>query len=175
MRLEAPKDALSYFDEAVKLAPDQAVTYFDRGRANRYAELPDAAARDMERAVKLEPTNPYRVVWLHLVRLRSGQEDKQELTANAERLAKGRWPWPIVELYFDATTPEAVRAAVTATADVRTRGPAILSRPTSMRVCMRRNAARGRSAATPAIRRRHLPARCRRALRREARINASTS
>jgi WD40 repeat protein/tetratricopeptide (TPR) repeat protein len=121
MRLEAPKDALSYFDEAVKLAPDQAVTYFDRGRANRYAELPDAAARDMERAVKLEPTNPYRVVWLHLVRLRSGQEDRQELTANAERLAKGRWPWPIVELYFGATTPEAVRAAVAATADVRAR------------------------------------------------------
>jgi lipoprotein NlpI len=66
-------------------------------------------------AVKLKPTSPYYVLWLHVARVLAGQTDTDELAANATSLDRSKWPWPVVALFIGSIAPdEAFKAASSA-------------------------------------------------------------
>jgi lipoprotein NlpI len=80
-----------------------------------YAGRVAAAVDDFAALTRIQPTNPYALLWLHIVRRRAGQDDKQELEANAARVDQRRWPWPIVAFYLGNEGADAVFAAATTT------------------------------------------------------------
>jgi PQQ-dependent catabolism-associated CXXCW motif protein len=91
-----------------------------RARAKLYSDAADQAVNDLQKALKVQPNTPVFTMWLHLARLRSGQDDAEELTANAKELDRTRWPWPIIGLFLGTGTPEAVMSTVeSADASVR--------------------------------------------------------
>lgn len=108
------EQAIADDDAALRLRPDEAAAYRNRG-FNRFA-LGNfaAAAADFERTVKLDPSDPYGVLWLHLVRGKLGKADREELSRNAAKIDRGKWPAPIVGLYLDERSPEQIRAAAAA-------------------------------------------------------------
>jgi PQQ-dependent catabolism-associated CXXCW motif protein len=79
-----------------------------RARAKLYSEGADQAVNDLLAAVKAQPNGSTLVMWLHVARLRSGQDDAEELAANAKGFDRTRWPWPIIGLFLGAGAPEAV-------------------------------------------------------------------
>jgi tetratricopeptide (TPR) repeat protein len=107
------EEALNNFNAAIQIgkAPDNSEIYWRRALAELYTKDNAAAADDAAMAVKLKPANPYNVIWLHIARARAGQNDADELAANAKALDRGKWPWPVVALFLDSATPDAARTA----------------------------------------------------------------
>jgi lipoprotein NlpI len=122
------------FDRAIELAPANPAAY--RNRANtrfilgRFAD----AATDLERSVKVHAdsvaaqpgkrfneTGGYAVVWLHLARMRAGQDDATEFTANAARVDSVSWPRPVIAFFQGKLTADQLVAGTAAEADPRLR------------------------------------------------------
>jgi tetratricopeptide (TPR) repeat protein len=85
--------------------------YAVRGREQLYRDRLDAAVGDMLSAVKVAPSDQFAVLWLHIARARAGENDTEELAANAGRLDQSKWPWPVVQLFLGRSDPEALQAA----------------------------------------------------------------
>lgn len=58
------------------------------------------AIEDFVKAIWLHPSDGFAVIWLHLARVRAGQDDRQELTRNAADVDHAQWPGPVVELFL---------------------------------------------------------------------------
>jgi tetratricopeptide (TPR) repeat protein len=123
--LGKPQEASYYFDEAIRILGTRNVGTNPKGDAISYQNRAllrfnlgqlDAAAADMETAVRLNPTEPYYVLWLHLVRARMGQDDAGELAGNAERLDRSEWPYPLIAFHLGQTDLDAVQTAAQAEA-----------------------------------------------------------
>jgi lipoprotein NlpI len=46
--------------------------------------------------LKLRLAYPYYAIWLHVARARAGQNDADEIAANAKNIDRAKWPWLIV-------------------------------------------------------------------------------
>jgi tetratricopeptide (TPR) repeat protein len=104
--------ALADYATAIRLKPDYSDPFVSRGRITLFHKnRPTVAAADLATSVQLDPKDIYAVIWLHVARSRSGAPDQAELAANAMALGAGDWPWPVVQLFLGATTPDAVRHA----------------------------------------------------------------
>jgi PQQ-dependent catabolism-associated CXXCW motif protein len=112
--------AVQDFSKAITLQQADPIAYWHRGRAELYWDKLGAAADDLAVVVKLAPTNPYGVIWLHIARTRAGENDASEF-ANTQKLAQTIWPGPIIGLFLGSVTPDAVRTAAQATGDPTTR------------------------------------------------------
>jgi tetratricopeptide (TPR) repeat protein len=90
-----PQEALPFLDEAVSLAPDDARVLFARARAELYASRLAAVVDEMAQAVGLDTSDAYKVLWLHIVRMRAGQVTRTSSPATPRRLTQpnglGRW------------------------------------------------------------------------------------
>jgi PQQ-dependent catabolism-associated CXXCW motif protein len=73
-------------------------------------DQPSLAVDQFATATQLTPSDHYAALWLHLARLRAGRSDRSEIQANAEKLARDKWPWPIVAFYLGLLDGDAVRA-----------------------------------------------------------------
>jgi lipoprotein NlpI len=93
---------------AIRLKPDSAFDFRNRGRAQLYAGKPRLAADDFASAVRLAPSDTLGVLWLHIARVRSGQNDQQEFRQNIDRVDRRTWPGPLVEVLTGDLTPERV-------------------------------------------------------------------
>src|SRR4029077_5273952 len=91
--------------------PDISFIYWRRALAKLYANDTAGAADDAAMALKLKPSEPYYVIWLHVARTRAGGNDADEIAANAKNIDSGKWPWPIVALFLGSMNPAAVKAA----------------------------------------------------------------
>ena len=100
--------AIKDFGEAIELDPDYPLAFYNRGLARFDQGLYIAAVPDFVRAVQLDPAKPYRVLALYLAKARGGDVDKEMLAANAKQLNLSQWPGPVVSLYLDQITPQAV-------------------------------------------------------------------
>ncbi len=120
LNLGRAQEALAVYDEPIEYGADDVSVRWDRGQAELYAGR-EAAADDFAAAVKLRPADAYAVLWLHIARGRAGQDDKEEFAANAAKLEKAKWPWPIVAFYLGAGTSDAIMAAVDSTDNERAR------------------------------------------------------
>jgi len=107
--------ALADYDQAIRLAPEYPEPVTSRGRIELFhTNRPAAAATDLATGVKLDPKDIYAAIWLHIARSRNGTPDHAELAANAKALGSGDWPWPVVQLFLGAATPDAVLGAAAA-------------------------------------------------------------
>jgi lipoprotein NlpI len=105
--------AIAEYGVAIKLKADYAEAWFARGRA-RFAQADFAAAvTDFTQSIKLDPTDAYSALWLHIARRKSDASDGGELSRNAAKLDHAIWPGPLLDLYLGNKTVQQVRAAST--------------------------------------------------------------
>ena len=125
-------EALNNFNAAIKVgkAPDNSFIYGQRALAKLYTNDTAGAADDAAMALKLKPAEPYYVMWLHVMRARAGQNDADEIAANAKSIDRSKWPWPVVALFLGSINPDAVRTAA-ASADQKARASGSPARPIS--------------------------------------------
>lgn len=116
-----PARAIKDYDEAIRLDPNYALAYFNRGVAKfvmkRFAE----AATDFERRPQGAAPSAYAVLWLHMARSKSGQDDASELSRNLTSVDLGAWPGTIVRLYEGQATSQDVQTAAGTSADTKMR------------------------------------------------------
>jgi len=105
--------AVMSFGTAIKIGkpPDTSEFYWRRAVAKLYANDSAGAANDAAMALKLKPSDAYYPIWLHVARTRAGQNDADELAANAEKIDSSKWPWPIAALFLGSMSPADVRSA----------------------------------------------------------------
>ena len=103
--------ALSDFDLALSADSGNAATYLARGRAHLFSGALNESIEDFKTAVRLRPSNPYPVIWLHIARVHKGEADSQELDANAKNVARDIWPGAMIDLYLGLLDADAVKAA----------------------------------------------------------------
>jgi tetratricopeptide (TPR) repeat protein len=106
--------AIADLDKAMRIRPNNALFALQRGRAQFYAGQTPIAADDFAMAVRLQPSSAYATIWLHIARARMGQDDRQELTANARPIDRMRWPGPLVDLYLGSRELSDLLASVDA-------------------------------------------------------------
>jgi lipoprotein NlpI len=103
--------AIAEYDIAIQLQPDYAEAYFGRGRARFALGKFADAVMDFAQSLKLDPTDAYSALWLHLARRNSAASDVGELSRNAAKFDRSVWPGPLLGLYLGEVTPQQVRAA----------------------------------------------------------------
>ena len=100
-----PEQALTYLDDPVHFAADDTRYLWNWGGAALYAGRAAAAADDIAAIVKFKPSTSFQVLWLHIARVRAGQDDKDEINRSLWKLPID-WPWRIVAFYAGLGTPE---------------------------------------------------------------------
>jgi hypothetical protein len=75
----------------------RADAYLASGRQNLMLGKAGAAAAELEKAVRLKPTNAYNALWLHYARNKEGAPDSVELQINAARVNRAAWPGPLLD------------------------------------------------------------------------------
>jgi len=99
------------FSSAIKLKPDIARLYVDRGRAKLHLGQTEAAISDFTTAIRLNPSDIYAVIWLHLTHVRPAVDDLHEFMRNSANIDHKRWPGPLVDLHLGTTNPETISTA----------------------------------------------------------------
>lgn len=93
--------AYEALDSAIELDPEHPYAYLNRGIAEYYDKRTKFAVKDFERHWQLQPSDPYRVLWLYLAQARQTPEIAlQELAKNAEAIEPNDWANDIVKLYL---------------------------------------------------------------------------
>jgi lipoprotein NlpI len=123
--------ALQDFDKSIQLAPGSAPAF--RNRANLHFILGHYAesASDLERALqfyesesklsdRFNETAAYAVVWLHVAKMRLGQNDSVEFASRSARIDSVAWPRPVVSFFTGKMTADQL-VANTANAEERLR------------------------------------------------------
>jgi len=106
--------AVQDYSRAIELKPDEVPAYAGRGLARFYLGDFAKAADDLDRGEQGQAANAYSMLWLYLARARAGKKTaKEELTKTAGELNQSSWPYPIVELFLERRSPEAIQAAGT--------------------------------------------------------------
>jgi lipoprotein NlpI len=105
--------AIVEYDIAIKLKPDYAEAYFARGRAHFALAQFAAAVTDFNQSLKLEPTDAYSALWLHLARSNSDASDAGEFSRSVTNFERGIWPGPLLDLYLGKATVQQVHVAST--------------------------------------------------------------
>ena len=103
--------AIQEYDKMIALQPNNANALSGRAWAEIYAERISPAIADLTAAVKLQASNAYNAVWLHIARMRAGMVNLEELVANTEKIDRTQWPWPLVALFLGASAPETIHTA----------------------------------------------------------------
>jgi lipoprotein NlpI len=103
--------AIEDYDKAIALDPTYPLAFYSRAFARFDQGLFSASVPDFARAVQLDPSRTYRVLGLYLAKARAGNVDRQGLASNAARLDLTRWPGPVVALFLEQVTPQALIAA----------------------------------------------------------------
>lgn len=111
LTVEKYGDALSDFDQAQRIDPGNMGIYLGRGRARLFGGDIAGSIDDFKTAVRLRPSNPYAVIWLHIARVHLGDQDQEELAADAKNVIRDVWPRALVDYYLGVSDAERVRSA----------------------------------------------------------------
>ena len=111
------KDAIAGYGAALALQPGDAFALENRGRTELYAGQLKEAVSDFTQALALASGDGYAVLWLHIARATSGQDDDFEFRQNARSVDLATWPGPILSLYLGTTTFDNLRLLVDAAPD----------------------------------------------------------
>jgi lipoprotein NlpI len=111
LAIEKYAEALSDFDRALTVDPGNAATYLGRGRAHLFSGAVDDGIEDFKTAVRLRPSNPYPVIWLHIARVHKGESDREEFEANSKNIKRDTWPSAMLDMYLGLLDADRVKAA----------------------------------------------------------------
>lgn len=100
--------AIQDLDRVAEFIKDDPNLLTVRGILKFYAISPASTINDFTTAIKIN-ANPLSVIWLHLARIATNQDDQKEFEQNGLPLLGGKWPAPILALYLDKTSIEDVR------------------------------------------------------------------
>ena len=81
--LRKPEDALPDFDAAIRLRPDYALAYFNRGVVHKILQQPQAALQDYNKAIELEPWNA--VFYRNRALLHQAMQQPEKARADARK------------------------------------------------------------------------------------------
>ena len=118
--------AVQDYSQAIQLTPEGGAAYRNRANAlfvlGRFAE----AAGDLERSLKhhkgtsatqpakyLDETGAYTVVWLHVAKMRQGQDDAAQFATNSARVDPATWPGPVIAFFDGKLTADQLVAGTT--------------------------------------------------------------
>lgn len=79
MDLGEPEKSLRFLEEVLRMLPDWALAWYDRGVALEHLERREEAIRSLERCLQLDPT--YAAAWLRLGKLLWGREPNRARVA----------------------------------------------------------------------------------------------
>lgn len=114
-------NAIRDFDEALRLNPGDALSYWQRGVVHFYRSDLTAAEADMASSLEHDPGDLDIVLWLHLVRMRSGETSTENLAATYASIGSDAWPAPIAKyLLGQISEAELVTAAGKSGREIRT-------------------------------------------------------
>lgn len=95
-------------DLAIRLNPNFAPAYYNRGIAlfegGKFAE----AALAFQKATQLESNDVYAVIRLYLARARAGQSARDELLSSTRTFDLAQWPAPIITFYVGQMASQAL-------------------------------------------------------------------
>ena len=69
------------------------------------------AVADLQDGLNLKSSDAYAVLWLHLAKKNTGQNDSQSFAQQASQIDHSKWPAPIAGLFLDQLTPEQTLSA----------------------------------------------------------------
>lgn len=107
-------NAKAIADYTVAIARDAEKTFMGqlalvlRGLAALYSDAPDRAQADFQRAVTLNPKEPFFALFLHLAERRTGSP--ASLPAAAPSLDMTKWPAPAIRMFLGEGPPDDVLA-----------------------------------------------------------------
>ena len=100
------------YDKVIRLNPNHADAYSNRGLVRFYQGQFSAAVPDLSRAVGFAPTNLYRILLLYLARARAGSHAQEDLAQATVNLDLKEWPGPVVSMYLGKVSEHAIFEAV---------------------------------------------------------------
>lgn len=101
-------DAIAQYGSALAVQP-QAAVYRQRGIAEFYRGRGADAVADLRQAVVTDGKEPYSVLWLSIVAVRTGQEDP--IAATAHDVDGEAWPAQVVRFFDGTMRRDAMEAA----------------------------------------------------------------
>ena len=104
------KSALADYDAVIRMDPNGPAGYFGRARAKYYAGEFFTAVSDFIRVHRME-ASIYTALWIYLARKRADIPGEVTLAQEAGTSGAGAWPAPLVALFLDKSTPQAVQKA----------------------------------------------------------------
>lgn len=105
------KRAIADYEEVIRMDPQGMGGYFGRARVRFYAGAFMPAASDFIRSHQLDGSI-YTALWLYLARKRADIPGEKTLAQEAGTSGAGDWPAPLVALFLDKSTPEAILKSV---------------------------------------------------------------
>jgi lipoprotein NlpI len=103
--------ALADYGVATRIDPKRAGAYFGRGRALLYNGNVAAAINEFRTAIEINASYAYYPLWLYIAQMRAGQNGSTDLAEQAQKLDRGKWPWPVIAMFLGSETPDRMRAA----------------------------------------------------------------
>ena len=124
--------ALQDYDRSIELAPQSSAAYRNRANVRFILGRFSDAASDLERSVdfvkattpptaRFDETGSYAVVWLHVAKMRQGQDDAAEFATNSARVHSTDWPRPVISFFEGKLTADQLVAQTASVADARLR------------------------------------------------------
>jgi lipoprotein NlpI len=81
----------------------------------------EAAILDLTTANRLDPSNIYALIWLHLAHVRATDDDLREFRQKSANIDRKKWPGPVVDLHLGTTNPETVSTMALSNVDTKAR------------------------------------------------------
>lgn len=95
------EDAYESFDAVIELLPEHEYVYLNRGIALYYGDRPDLAENDLKQFLALDPSDPYRALWVYLATVDIDPALAQaELVQHAQDLDQSRWSYQLVQFFM---------------------------------------------------------------------------
>ncbi len=93
--------AYEAFDSALELDPDYQYVYLNRAIALQYDEKFELALRDFKQFQNIQPSDPYRALWLYLAQVQQSKETAATtLAAQFKQLDQKQWATQIAAFYL---------------------------------------------------------------------------
>lgn len=93
--------AYEAFDSALELDPDYQYVYLNRAIALQYDDKLELALRDFKQFQSIQPTDPYRALWLYLAQVQQSKETAAtNLAVQFKQLDQKQWATQIAAFYL---------------------------------------------------------------------------
>lgn len=109
--------AISNYNDGLGVDPRDSVILGYRGRAYALTGNYQLARRDLEKALLEEPEDTSSLLWLHIVRMRTGQNDISWLKKKMAKTNTRRWPAPVLKYFSGKMSAEGMLNIALTSAD----------------------------------------------------------